>query len=162
MRVKAASLNYRDLMIAGGGYARGVKLPLIPLSDGAGEVAEVGAEVTGVRVGDRVAGTFFQHWTTGPVRPDIQDAALGGTVDGMLTEYALLAGEGVIRVPDHLSDAEAATLPCAGVTAWNGLVEAGGIRPGDAVLLLGTGGVSIFGLQFAHARRCARHRAVVV
>ena len=159
VRVKAASLNYRDIMIAGGGYARGVKLPLIPLSDGAGEVTAVGAEVKGVRVGDRVAGTFFQHWTTGPVRPDIQDAALGGSVDGMLTQYALLAGEGVVRVPDHLSDAEAATLPCAAVTAWHGLVEAGGVRPGDSVLLLGTGGVSIFGLQFA---RLAGARAIVL
>lgn len=160
VRVRAASFNYRDVMIAGGGYAGRAKLPLIPLSDGAGDVVETGAGVTRVKSGDRVCGIFFQRWITGPVRPDIQDAALGGTADGMLTELALLEGEGVVPVPDHLSYAEAAALPCAGVTAWNGLVEAsGGVRPGDAVLLLGTGGVSIFGLQFA---RLAGARAVIV
>jgi len=149
VRVRAASLNYRDAMIAGGGYARGVKLPVIPLSDGAGEVVASGAEVKNVKAGDRVAGIFFQRWLAGPVRPDIQEAALGGTADGMLTELALLDGEGVVRVPDALSFAEAATLPCAALTAWHGLIEAGGMKPGDTVLLLGTGGVSIFGLQFA-------------
>jgi NADPH:quinone reductase-like Zn-dependent oxidoreductase len=160
VRVRAASFNYRDVMIAGGGYAGRAKLPLIPLSDGAGEVVEAGAAVTRVKKGDRVCGIFFQRWITGPVRPDIQEAALGGTADGMLTELALLDGEGVVPFPEHLSFAEAAALPCAGVTAWNGLVEAsGGVRPGDAVLLLGTGGVSIFGLQFA---RLAGARAVVV
>ncbi len=158
VRVRAASLNYRDLMIAGGGYARSPKLPLIPLSDGAGEVAEVGGEVRGLKAGDRVAGIFFQRWLAGAVRPDIQEAALGGTVDGMLTEYALLDGEGVVRIPEHLDFAEAATLPCAAVTAWHGLVEAGGLRAGDTVLLLGTGGVSVFGLQFA---RAAGARAIV-
>lgn len=159
VKVKAASFNYRDMMIAGGGYARGVKLPLIPLSDGAGEVAAVGSEVSGVRAGDRVCGIFFQRWIAGPVRPDIQEAALGGSADGMLTEYALLEGEGVVRVPDHLSYEEASTLPCAALTAWHGLVEAGGVKPGDNVLLLGTGGVSIFGLQFA---RMAGARAIVL
>jgi len=149
VKVRAASLNYRDAMIAGGGYARGVKVPVIPLSDGAGEVIAAGAEVRNVKLGDRVAGIFFQRWLAGPVRPDIQEAALGGTADGMLTELALLDGEGVVRVPDRLSFAEAATLPCAALTAWHGLVEAGGMKPGDTVLLLGTGGVSIFGLQFA-------------
>ncbi|MGH7090055.1 MAG: zinc-dependent alcohol dehydrogenase family protein [Stellaceae bacterium] len=160
VRVRAASFNYRDVMIAGGGYAGRAKLPLIPLSDGAGEVVETGSAVTHVKAGDRVCGIFFQRWITGPVRPDIQDAALGGTADGMLTEFALLDGEGVVPVPAHLTDEEAACLPCAGVTAWNGLVEAsGGVKPGDAVLLLGTGGVSIFGLQFA---RLAGARAIVV
>jgi NADPH:quinone reductase-like Zn-dependent oxidoreductase len=158
VKVKAASLNYRDVMIAGGGYARGVKLPVIPLSDGAGEVAEAGAEVRNVKAGDKVAGIFFQRWLAGPVRPDIQEAALGGTADGMLTEYALLDGDGVVRVPDQLSFAEAATLPCAALTAWHGLVEAGGVKPGDTVLLLGTGGVSIFGLQFA---KLAGARAII-
>jgi NADPH:quinone reductase-like Zn-dependent oxidoreductase len=158
VKVQAASLNYRDVMIAGGGYARGVKLPVIPLSDGAGEVAEAGAEVRNVKAGDKVAGIFFQRWLAGPVRPDIQEAALGGTADGMLTEYALLDGDGVVRVPDQLSFAEAATLPCAALTAWHGLVEAGGVKPGDTVLLLGTGGVSIFGLQFA---KLAGARAII-
>jgi NADPH:quinone reductase-like Zn-dependent oxidoreductase len=159
VRVRAASFNYRDVMIAGGGYAGRAKYPLIPLSDGAGEVIEAGAGVSRVKRGDRVCGTFFQRWIAGPVRPDIQDAALGGTADGMLTDHALLEGDGVVHVPENFSYEEAATLPCAAVTAWNGLVEAGGVRPGDAVLLLGTGGVSIFGLQFAKA---AGARAIVV
>ncbi|HXQ53367.1 MAG TPA: NAD(P)-dependent alcohol dehydrogenase [Stellaceae bacterium] len=159
VKVRAASFNYRDVMIAGGGYAGRAKLPLIPLSDGAGEVVEAGSAVARVKAGDRVCGTFFQRWLAGPVRPDIQDAALGGTADGMLTELALLEGDGVVPVPDHLSYEEAATLPCAALTAWHGLVEAGGVKPGDAVLLLGTGGVSIFGLQFA---KLAGARAIVV
>jgi NADPH:quinone reductase-like Zn-dependent oxidoreductase len=159
VRVRAASFNYRDVMIAGGGYAGRAKYPLIPLSDGAGEVAEVGSGVTRVKPGDRVCGIFFQRWLAGPVRPDIQDAALGGTADGMLTDHALLDGDGVVPVPEHLSYEEASCLPCAALTAWHGLVEAGGVKPGDAVLLLGTGGVSIFGLQFA---RLAGARAIVV
>ena len=159
VKVRAASLNYRDLMVAGGAYARGAKLPLIPLSDGVGEVVETGSAVSRVKIGDRVAGTFFQRWLAGPVRPDIQDTALGGSVDGLLTELALLEGDGVVVIPDHLSWEEAATLPCAGLTAWHGLVEAGGLKPGDAVLLLGTGGVSIFGLQFA---RLAGAKAIII
>ncbi|HUB95979.1 MAG TPA: NAD(P)-dependent alcohol dehydrogenase [Stellaceae bacterium] len=159
VRVHAASLNYRDVMIAGGGYARGVKLPLIPLSDGAGEIVETGSAVARVKKGDRVCGTFFQRWIAGPSRPDIQEAALGGSADGMLTEFALLEGDGVVPVPEHFSYEEAATLPCAALTAWHGLVVAGGVKPGDAVLLLGTGGVSIFGLQFA---RLAGAQTIVV
>jgi NADPH:quinone reductase-like Zn-dependent oxidoreductase len=159
VRVHAASLNYRDMMIAGGGYARGVKLPLIPLSDGAGEIVETGGAVTRVKKGDRVCGTFFQRWIAGPARPDIQEAALGGSADGMLTEFPLLEGDGVVPIPAHLSYEEAATLPCAALTAWHGLVVAGAVKPGDAVLLLGTGGVSIFGLQFA---RLAGAQAIVV
>ena len=160
VRVRAASLNYRDVMITAGGYAGRAKYPLIPLSDGAGDVVEAGSGVTRVKPGDKVCGIFFQRWLVGPVRPDIQDAALGGTADGMLTDHALLDGEGVVPFPAHLSYEEAASLPCAAVTAWNGLVEAsGGVKPGDAVLLLGTGGVSIFGLQFAKA---AGARAIVV
>lgn len=151
VRMRAASFNWRDMMILKGGYVRSIPLPRIPLSDGAGEVAECGAEVTRVKPGDRVCGTFFQRWLTGPVFPEIQDAALGGTAEGVLSEYALLEGEGVIKYPEHLSFAEAATLPCAGLTAWHGLIEAGGLRAGDTALLLGTGGVSVFGLQFARA-----------
>ena len=151
VRMRAASFNWRDMMILKGGYVRGIPLPRIPLSDGAGEVAEVGSEVTRVKVGDRVCGTFFQTWLTGPIFAEAQEAALGGTAEGVLSEYALLEGEGVICFPEHLSFAEAATLPCAGLTAWHGLFEAGGLRAGDTALLLGTGGVSVFGLQLARA-----------
>ena len=151
VRVHAASINYRDAMILSGGHARGVDLPRIPLSDGAGEIIEVGSEVTRVKKGDRVCGSFFQRWIDGPVFPEMQNHALGGTAEGMLTEYALLEGDGVVTFPDHLSYAEAATLPCAGLTAWHGLIEAGGLRAGETALLLGTGGVSVFGLQFARA-----------
>jgi NADPH:quinone reductase-like Zn-dependent oxidoreductase len=158
VRMRAASLNYRDAMILSGNYARGVSLPRIPLSDGAGEIVEVGAEVTRVKAGDRVCGTFFQGWISGPVLPEIQDAALGGTAEGVLAEYAVLDSDGVVRFPEHLSFAEAATLPCAGLTAWHALFEAGGLRAGDTALLLGTGGVSVFGMQFA---RAAGARAII-
>ncbi|HVA13544.1 MAG TPA: NAD(P)-dependent alcohol dehydrogenase [Stellaceae bacterium] len=151
VRMRAASFNWRDMMILKGGYVRGIPLPRIPLSDGAGEVVECGAEVTRVKTGDRVCGTFFQRWLTGPVFAEIQEAALGGTAEGVLSEYAVLDGEGVVKFPEHLSYEEAATLPCAGLTAWHGLIEAGGLRAGDTALLLGTGGVSVFGLQFARA-----------
>ena len=149
VRMRAASFNWRDMMILKGGYMRGIPLPRIPLSDGAGEIVEVGSDVTRVKQGDRVCGTFFQTWLSGPVFAEAQDAALGGTAEGVLSEYALLEGEGVIRFPEHLSFAEAATLPCAALTAWHGLFEAGGLRAGDTALLLGTGGVSVFGLQLA-------------
>ncbi len=158
VHIRAASLNYRDAMILSGGYVRGVNLPRIPLSDGAGEIVEAGADVTRVKSGDRVCGTFFQRWITGPVFPEIQETALGGTAEGVLTEYALLDAEGVVHFPEHLSFAEAATLPCAGLTAWHGLFEAGNLRAGDTALLLGTGGVSVFGMQFAHA---AGARAII-
>ena len=149
VRMRAASFNWRDMMILKGGYMRGIPLPRIPLSDGAGEIVEVGSEVTRVKVGDRVCGTFFQTWLAGPIFAEAQDAALGGTAEGVLSEYTLLEGDGVIRFPEHLSFAEAATLPCAALTAWHGLFEASGLRAGDTALLLGTGGVSVFGLQFA-------------
>jgi len=149
VRVRANSLNYRDLVVAGGGYGRQVKLPLIPLSDGAGEVVDVGAGVTRVGPGARVAGIFMQSWLAGGLTEDKGKSALGGAMDGMLAEYVALDAEGLVAIPEHLSYAEAATLPCAAVTAWNALVEEGGIRAGDSVLVLGTGGVSIFALQFA-------------
>ena len=149
VRMRAASLNWRDMQILRGSYVRGIPLPRIPLSDGAGEIVEVGTGVTRVKAGDRVCSTFFETWLTGPVFAEAQDAALGGTAEGVLAEYVLLKGEGVIRFPDHLSFEEAATLPCAALTAWHGLFEATSLRPGDTALLLGTGGVSIFGLQFA-------------
>ena len=151
VRMHAASFNWRDVQILRGSYVRGIPLPRIPLSDGAGEIVEVGSEVTRVKQGDRVCSTFFQTWMTGPVFAEAQDAALGGTAEGVLSEYVVLEGDGVIRFPEHLSFDEAATLPCAALTAWHGLIEAGGMRAGDTALLLGTGGVSVFGLQLARA-----------
>jgi NADPH:quinone reductase-like Zn-dependent oxidoreductase len=149
VRVRAASLNYRDLMVAGGRYGASLKLPLIPLSDGAGEITAVGNEVAHWKVGDRVAGIFFQHWQNGPIRREVFDAALGGSTDGMLAEYVALSADGIVAIPPHLSFEEAATLPCAAVTAWHALVTDGKISAGQTVVVLGTGGVSLFALQFA-------------
>jgi NADPH:quinone reductase-like Zn-dependent oxidoreductase len=148
VRVHAVSLNYRDLAIATGHYGRQVKKPLIPLSDGAGEVVEIGTGVKRVRTGDRVAGIFLQGWLGGPKRPEDDATALGGSVDGMLAEYVVLNENGVVQIPPHLSYDEAATLPCAAVTAWHALTSFN-LHPGTTVLILGTGGVSIFALQFA-------------
>jgi NADPH:quinone reductase-like Zn-dependent oxidoreductase len=148
VRVRAVSLNYRDLLIAKGQYARGLKVPLIPVSDGAGEVIEVGAGVTRVQRGDRVAGIFMQNWLSGEVSPYVARSALGGSVDGVLAEYVVLNENGVVHIPTHLSYEEAATLPCAGVTAWNALTT-WMLKPGITVLVQGTGGVSMFALQFA-------------
>jgi NADPH:quinone reductase-like Zn-dependent oxidoreductase len=124
-------------------------LPRIPCSDGAGEVVEVGEGVDSAAVGQRVAGIFMQHWLDGPPTAENTRGALGGDVDGMLAEYVVLHQGGVVSIPEHLSFAEAATLPCAGVTAWNAVVNTAQIKPGDVVLIQGTGGVSIFALQFA-------------
>jgi NADPH:quinone reductase-like Zn-dependent oxidoreductase len=146
VRVHAVSLNYRDLVIL---ENPAQVTPRIPISDGAGEVIAMGKNVTRVKIGDRVAGTFFQNWQAGNVFAEVHDQALGGSIDGMLAEQVLLSEEGVVKIPDYLSYEEAATLPCAAVTAWNSLVEQGNLRAGETVLLLGTGGVSIFGLQFA-------------
>lgn len=148
VRMRAASLNYRDLMTVQGkgGVTR---LPLIPFSDGAGEVIAVGAGVSRVAAGDRVCPMFFQSWIDGKVSADSRRYALGGTRSGVLQEVMLLDAEGVSRVPAHLSFQEAATLPCAGLTAWRALFEEAGVQPGDTVLVQGTGGVSIFALQFA-------------
>lgn len=150
VRLKAASLNYRDLMVATGRYARGAKYPLIPLSDGAGEIAAVGAGASAWKVGDRVTTSFFSGWVDGPQTPERAAKALGGAVDGVLAEAIVLPERGVVRTPDHMSDVEAATLPCAALTAWHALFEGGDpLRPGQIVLVEGTGGVSIFGLQLA-------------
>lgn len=149
VRVWATSLNYRDLMVSTGRYGSGLPLPLVPLSDGAGEIAAVGEGVTRWKIGDRVAGTFFQTWQRGPVQREDFDATLGGTVDGMLAEQVALSAEGVVAIPPHLSYAEAATLPCAALTAWHALASDGHVSAGQTVLLLGTGGVSMFALQFA-------------
>jgi NADPH:quinone reductase-like Zn-dependent oxidoreductase len=149
VKVKACSLNFRDLGIVRGTYRMPVRENLIPLSDGAGEVIEVGPGVTRVKVGDRVAGCFFQRWIGGEAPPDVHISALGGGIDGMLAEYAVLEDDGVVTIPAHLSLEEGATLPCAGVTVWNAMTEHAKLIAGQTVLLQGTGGVSIFGLQFA-------------
>ena len=150
--VRAVSLNYRDLLMRAGKSASSAKSTgVVPLSDGVGEVVAVGRDVTRFRVGDRVAGCFFSHWVHGRFHLRYHDAALGGSANGMLSEQVVLPEEGVVAVPDYLSDTEAACFPCAGVTAWHALVERGGLSAGDKVLLLGTGGVSIFALLIAKA-----------
>ena len=147
IKLRVVSLNYRDLMVVKGLYNPNIPLPLIPFSDGVGEVVAVGKGVTRVKVGDRIAGIFFQKWLSGKLTEEKTRSALGGAIDGLLTEYAVLHEDGVVSVPEHLTDIEAATLPCAAVTAWNAL--SGNIKAGDTVLIQGTGGVSIFALQFA-------------
>ncbi|WP_446741871.1 zinc-dependent alcohol dehydrogenase family protein [Silvibacterium acidisoli] len=147
--VKAVSLNYRDLMVVEGRYNPKMELPRIPCSDGAGEVLAIGEGVSSVKVGDRVAGIFMQNWIDGKPAAAKQKGALGGDVDGMLAEKVILHEPGVVKVPDHLTWEEASTLPCAGVTAWNAVVRTGQIRSCDTVVIQGTGGVSIFALQFA-------------
>ena len=149
VRVHATSLNYRDLMIASGSYGGATPPDRIPLSDGAGEVVAIGAGVSRVQVGDRMAGIFFQTWLDGGIQAAYHPSALGGAIDGMLAEYVVLSQEGVIKLPDYLTYEEGASLPCAAVTAWNGLVEQGRLRAGETVLLQGTGGVSMFALQIA-------------
>jgi len=146
--VRAISLNFRDLLMIKGLYNPKLRLPRIPCSDGAGEVVEVGEGVTAWKPGDRVAGIFMQRWLDGALTPARARGALGGDVDGMLTDYIVLTQNGLVDIPDHMSFQEAATLPCAAVTAWNALA-AGNLTPGATVLIQGTGGVSIFALQFA-------------
>jgi NADPH:quinone reductase-like Zn-dependent oxidoreductase len=149
VKVHAVSLNYRDLMVIQGKYNPKMHLPRIPCSDGAGEIVAVGHGVTRVKTGDRVAGIFMQNWLDGEANAAKIRGALGGDIDGMAAEYVVLHQDGVVRFPQHLSYEEAATLPCAAVTAWNALVHAGRIKAGDTVVIQGTGGVSIFALQFA-------------
>jgi NADPH:quinone reductase-like Zn-dependent oxidoreductase len=151
VKVKACALNFRDLGIVRGTYRMPVRDNIIPLSDGAGEVVEVGPGVTRVKVGDRVASCFFQRWPAGEPAADVHTSALGGGIDGMLADYAVLEEDGVVKIPPHLSLEEGATLPCAGVTVWHAMMEHAKLIAGQIVLLQGTGGVSIFGLQFAKA-----------
>lgn len=151
VRVHAISFNFRDLMMVKGLYNPKLRLPRIPCSDGAGEVVALGPGVTQWQRGDRVAGIFMQNWLDGPPTPEKIRGALGGDVDGMLAEYVLLNENGLVAIPAHLSYQEAATLPCAAVTAWNA-VQAGDVKPGSTVLVQGTGGVSIFAMQFARMR----------
>lgn len=147
--MKAVSLNFRDLAVATGRYPRNASQPTIIASDGCGEVIEVGDGVTAFRTGDRVAGSFFQKWIRGPFVREYGSSALGGAIDGVLTQFRVFDQEGLLHIPEHLSYQEGATLPCAGLTAWNALAPTAHVQAGDTVLLLGTGGVSVFGLQFA-------------
>ena len=158
VRIHASSINYRDLSTVEDPAPRGFLYPRIPNSDGAGEVVEIGSEVTRFKVGERVCGIFFQTWVDGDITVTDMNSALGGSVDGMLSQYKVLHEGGLVNTPDHLSDIEASTLPCAALTAWNSMVEKGGVKAGSTVLLLGTGGVSVIALQFC---RMLGARAIV-
>ncbi len=147
IRMKAASLNFRDLLMVQGLYNPRQPLPIIPCSDGVGEVVETGEGVSRAKVGDRVAGCFFQGWASGEATLEKAATTLGSPLDGMLCEYRVLSEQGVVQVPGHLTDEQAATLPCAALTAWSALVTYGGRTAGDTILAQGTGGVSLFALQ---------------
>ena len=150
VKFHAASLNYRDWLFAKGIYNPKARLPAVPLSDGAGEIVEVGQGVTNWKVGDRVCPIFTQGWIEGRRSAAKDRTSLGaGDVDGVLREYGAFHESGLVRIPDHLSFEEAATLPCAAVTAWHALIRIGNLRAGETVLTLGTGGVSVFATQFA-------------
>ena len=148
VRITASSINYRDLATIEDPAPRAIPYPRIPNSDGAGTVIATGDGVTRFAAGDRVCGTFFQGWIDGPITAGDMGRALGGTAEGMLAERRVLHEDGLVHAPPGLSDRDAATLPCAALTAWHSLVEVGRAGPGDTVLLLGTGGVSIMALQF--------------
>jgi NADPH:quinone reductase-like Zn-dependent oxidoreductase len=150
LRMQAASLNFRDLVVPDRGYGRYTgELPLIPISDGVGEVVAVGAGVDRVAVGDRVCPMFMQRWIGGGLNLERITGSLGGPIDGVMADLMVLPQEGVARVPGHLSDVQAATLPCAALTAWSALVTEGRLQPGEHLLIQGTGGVALFALQFA-------------
>jgi NADPH:quinone reductase-like Zn-dependent oxidoreductase len=153
VRMRAVSLNYRDLLMVGGMYPRMAGSPnqVTPFSDGCGIVEAVGAGVTRVKPGDRVATLFFQNWISGPPTVAKLMSSLGSPIPGAGRELAVFSADGVSKVPEFLTDQQVATLPCAALTAWRALFEDADLRPGDTVVLQGTGGVSIFGLQFAHA-----------
>lgn len=146
--MRAISLNFRDLMMIKGVYNPRLRFPRIPCSDGSGEILSIGDHVTAWKPGDRVAGIFMQNWLDGPLTAAKSKGALGGDIDGMLATHVVLRETGIVAIPDHLSFPEAACLPCAAVTAWNAL-RAAALKPGETVLIQGTGGVSIFALQFA-------------
>jgi NADPH:quinone reductase-like Zn-dependent oxidoreductase len=153
VKVRAVSLNHRDLYIANGVYPMKPRKSLVPLSDGAGEVVAIGGNVTRFKIGDHVAAIYYQNWFGGNATPQISESALGGELDGMLSQYVKLNEQGLVLLPKNLTFEEGATLPCAGVTAWSALFTRGNLQPGESVLLEGTGGVSIFGLQFAAAQK---------
>jgi len=149
VKFHATSLNYRDLMMIEGTYNPRLRLPLVPFSDGAGEVVGVGEGVTSWKVGDRVCPIFMQGWIDGELDYARSKTTLGHDLDGCLRQYGAFSENGLVRIPEHLSFKEAACLPCAGVTAWNALMVSGGLKSGETVLVQGTGGVSLFALQFA-------------
>jgi NADPH:quinone reductase-like Zn-dependent oxidoreductase len=150
--MRAAALNYRDLLVVNGRSHWKPPVPRIPLSDGVGVVTAVGRRASRWRVGDRVAGIFLPNWVDGALTPEKSSGALGGSaVDGVLAGYRVFSEQSLVRVPDQLTDVEAATLPVAAVTAWNAVNRRSRIKSGDSVLIQGTGGVSLFALQFAHA-----------
>lgn len=151
VKFHAASLNYRDLLVVKGHYNPKMQLPRVPFSDGAGEVVAVGEAVTKWQIGDRVTPNFMTGWIAGEYKAEYQKTALGGDVDGVLREFGAFDENGLVRINDDLSFEEAATLPCAAVTAWNGLVVSGNVQAGETVLTQGTGGVSVFAAQFAKA-----------
>jgi NADPH:quinone reductase-like Zn-dependent oxidoreductase len=159
VRVRAASLNFRDLLVVEGKYNPKMKLPRVPASDGAGEIAAVGSGVTGWKTGDRVVLPFFPAWREGPLTRAKAASALGGDIDGVLREFVTIPADCLLPIPEHLDFVQAAALPCAAVTAWHGLFVAGALQPGQTVLLQGTGGVSIFGLQLA---RTAGARVIIL
>lgn len=150
LRMKMASLNARDLIVPERGYGRATgELPLIPVSDGLGEIVAVGEGVDALATGDRVCPTYFQNWDDGAPGKDNLASGLGGPLDGVMAELVCLPARGVVKVPDYLSDAEAATLPCAALTAWSAIATLGRTKPGDRILIQGTGGVALFALSFA-------------
>lgn len=149
IRVRAASYNFRDLVVLAGKHGKAVQPPLVPLSDGVGVVDAIGEGVKDIAIGDRVCPIFFQHWLGGQPPADLYAGSLGGPIDGMLASHRTFPAQSVVKVPAHLTDAEAAALPCAGVTAWSALSRPSVLRPGETVLILGTGGVALFALQFA-------------
>ncbi len=148
VRFEAASLNYRDLVMAEHGYGRMGSLPFIPLSDGAGRVIATGAGVTRCQVGDLVCPIFLQGWISGPLREAYRGSTLGGDIDGVMRDFAVFPETGLVKAPRDWTALEAASLPCAAVTAWNAVIG-NGTKPGDVVVTQGTGGVSLFALQFA-------------
>lgn len=152
VKMRASSLNYRDLVVVDRGYGRATgTLPLVVLSDGAGDIIDIGPGVTRVKVGDRVCPTFFQNWTGGEPRPENFDRALGGSLDGTMTELMAVSEQGVVKLPDTLTYDEAASLPCAALTAWSAVVVHGHVKAGDKILVQGSGGVAQFALAFAKA-----------
>jgi NADPH:quinone reductase-like Zn-dependent oxidoreductase len=148
VRIRAVSLNFRDQLVVQGKYNPRMKLPRVPISDGAGEVVSVGAAVTAWKQGDRVVIPFFPAWLEGELTAEGAASGLGGDVDGLLREFAVIKADALLPIPAHLNFEQAAALPCAAVTAWNGLFVSGSLQPGQTLLLQGTGGVSVFGLQF--------------
>lgn len=150
LRMRASSINYRDPIVPERGYgSQSGNLPLIPVSDGVGEVIETGAGVTRVKVGDRACPAYFQTWISGEPNTNRLTQSLGGPLDGTMAELMCLSEEGVVKIPEYLSNLEASTLPCAALTAWSALIEYGRIKPGEQLLIQGSGGVALFALQFA-------------